>query len=455
MFDEDRAARTISTTDTDNVVNILSTLVKQHEADGSTGITSVCSAHPMVIEAALRHARQRKETTLIEATSNQVDQTGGYTGMTPADFYEYVGQIADRVGLDRDHIALGGDHLGPNRWQDQPAEYAMAQAETLVVAYVAAGFKKIHLDCSMPCADDTPPLDDAVVAERAARLAAVAERKARECLGESDIQYIVGTEVPVPGGAQESLEDGVTPTSPEAAEATLQAHRQAFSRAGLEDIWDRVVGVVVQPGVEFDHTSVVDFQREPARALSKVIESHPDMVFEAHSTDYQTPAALRALVEDHFAILKVGPGLTFALREALFALEEIESFLVPHDQCSQLSAVVDRRMREKPASWQSYYHGSDDEIRFARRFSFSDRIRYYWPDDEVQAAQAALFKNLDTVSIPLPLLSRFLPAQYRRVREGVLEPTPRELAIDHVTDVLRDYASACGNATSGQNDHVE
>ncbi len=49
------------------------------------GITSVCSAHPMVIEAAMAQALRRghEPVVLIEATSNQVNQDGGYTGMSP------------------------------------------------------------------------------------------------------------------------------------------------------------------------------------------------------------------------------------------------------------------------------------------------------------------------------------------------------------------------------------
>mgnify|MGYP002140241092 CR=1 FL=1 len=81
---------------------------------------------------------------------------------------------------------------------------------------------------------------------------------------------------------------------------------------------------VVQPGVEFDHHKVIDYDRAKAARLSRALDGQPHIVFEAHSTDYQTPKALKALVEDHFAILKVGPGVTFALREAFWALDAIE-----------------------------------------------------------------------------------------------------------------------------------
>ena len=85
---------------------------------------------------------------------------------------------------------------------------------------------------------------------------------------------------------------------------------------------------MVQPGVEFDHQAVIDYQRDATAELRHVLDTEHNLVFEAHSTDYQRPAQLRELVEDHWAILKVGPALTFAMREALFALAHIESELV-------------------------------------------------------------------------------------------------------------------------------
>ena len=81
----------------------ISETIARHKAGEPAGVTSVCSAHPLVIEAAMRLCLAEGEAgVLIEATSNQVDQTGGYTGMTPADFRDFVGDIADRVGLARD-----------------------------------------------------------------------------------------------------------------------------------------------------------------------------------------------------------------------------------------------------------------------------------------------------------------------------------------------------------------
>jgi D-tagatose-1,6-bisphosphate aldolase subunit GatZ/KbaZ len=293
----------------------------------------------------------------------------------------------------------------------------------------------------MRLAGDPEPLPDPIVAERAARLIAIAEAH-RPAEGEAPV-YVIGTEVPVPGGAHETL--GVLqPTSPDAARTTVGAHRAALERAGLAEVWPRIAALVVQPGVEFDHLKVIDYDRTRTGELQHVLDDEPAMVFEAHSTDYQTRAHLTELVQDHWAILKVGPGLTFALREALFALAAIEAELVPAADRSDLVAFMDRRMVEDPGYWSGYYDGSAEEQRLARRYSYSDRIRYYWADPEVTAVQERLFENLRTSGIPEPLLSQYLPRQYAAVREAGLTADPEPLAIEAVRAVLRDYAAACG-----------
>jgi D-tagatose-1,6-bisphosphate aldolase subunit GatZ/KbaZ len=422
---------------------VLRDRLARHRAGEPVGVTSVCSAHPLVLEAAALQAVADGSPLLVEATSNQVDQYGGYTGMAPRDFAALVHRIADEAGLPRTRVVLGGDHLGPNRWRKLGAGQAMERADVLVAEYVRAGFTKIHLDCSMCCAGDPEPLPGPVVAERAARLARVAETTAAEQQRHGELTYVIGTEVPVPGGARETI-DTLTPTSPEAARATLAEHREAFAAAGAQDAWARVGALVVQPGVEFDHVRVVDYAPQAARRLSEVVGDRPGLVFEAHSTDYQTRGALSALVRDHWAVLKVGPGLTFALREALFALAQIEDELVAEADRSHLVDTLETTMLADPAWWAGYYEGDPGAQRLARRYSYSDRARYYWPTPAMTSAVDTLFRNLDATGIPLPMLSRHLPAQYRRVRAGELPANARALAVDHVRDVLRDYAYACG-----------
>jgi D-tagatose-1,6-bisphosphate aldolase subunit GatZ/KbaZ len=332
-------------------------------------------------------------------------------------------------------------------WQKEPAETAMNRADELVSQYVAAGFRKIHLDCSMACADDPVPLPEALISARAARLATVAEKAWKKAGGEAPV-YVIGTEVPVPGGAAEDLQE-LTVTSPRAAAMTIETHRKAFAAAGLDAAWPRVIALVVQPGVEFDLHKVVDYRPDEAMELKTSIEGDPQFVFEAHSTDYQTPGNLAALVRDHFAILKVGPGATFALRETLWALAAIEAQLPDIAEPSELPEVTLRVMRENPKWWRGHYHAggseraADEALDLA--FSLSDRIRYYWPDPAVMHACGKLLENLRSRPLPMTLISQYLPRQYDAIRAHGLEPSVDALLRDGVAQALRPYIRACGS----------
>jgi len=423
------------------IVHPIRDLLRRHKQGQAAGITSVCSAHPLVIEATLSHALRRETPlVLIEATSNQVNQDGGYTGMTPAQFRAFVTGIAAGMGFPLNRLVLGGDHLGPNAWVALPASDAMAKACILVAEYVRAGFTKIHLDCSMRCAGDPDILPAQIIAERAARLCRAAENACDGTDGARPV-YVIGTEVPVPGGAAEDLGQ-LTVTSPDEAMATIAMHREIFLRAGLGDAWDRVIGLVVQPGVEFDHEKVIDYDPGKARALSNAI-ARTDIVFEAHSTDYQTPSALACLVRDHFAILKVGPGVTFALREALWALESIERELVGENHCSRLRETVLAHMHAAPGQWRKYYLGMGRALDLQMQFSLSDRIRYYWPDPRIAQAQALLFDNLRRNPPPLPLISQYLPLVHAALRTHGGNPDPQNLVLAHIGTVLEAYHGAC------------
>lgn len=384
-------------------------------------------------------------SVLIEATSNQVDQFGGYTGMNPAQFAAFVQEIARKMDFPFEKVVLGGDHLGPNVWQNETVDSALAKAREQIRAYVAAGFNKIHLDTSMRCAGDPIPLPPAIAAERAADLCRAAESAFAEnsTLKNSPL-YVIGTEVPIPGGAQEELHS-LKPTEAEDAQRTIELTQKAFLERGLESAWERVIALVVQPGVEFGDAAVIEYRREKAAALSRLIEKYHTLVYEAHSTDYQTGEALRQMVEDHFAILKVGPWLTFALREAVFALAEIEKEWLAGEKGVSLSNIretIDAVMRENPRYWQKHYKGSEAEIAFARKFSYSDRVRYYWPGPRIEPALDQLVRNLKAYPAPLVLLSQYLPLQYRAVREQRLINDPLHLIRHKIMEVTAVYSAA-------------
>lgn len=424
----------------------LQEVLRGNRQSGKGGTYAVCSAHPAVIEAAIQQSLTDNSLLHVESTSSQVNQFGGYTGQTPMQFAQWIQSTAKNVGLPPDRILLGGDHLGPFPWRAESYKSALEKGRKLVRDCVAAGYQKIHLDASMACADDAKTgIGEQTIAERAAILCQTAEEAHRELPpGSPAPVYVVGTEVPAPGG--ESHETGaIAVTKADDVHRTLEIFRHAFVELGLEAAWERVIALVVQPGVDFGSNSIFEYDRDKASSLSAALSSHSGIVFEAHSTDYQTPQALTQLVEDHFAILKVGPWLTFAFREAVLALSAIEQELFGKTsrQISQVREALQSAMLRDPSHWRSYYHGDEDEVRRDRIYAYSDRCRYYWHQPEIQEEISRLLDNLRSKPIPLTLISQYLRLEYEAIREEELPAAPERMIQHHIRRVLRVYADAC------------
>ena len=420
----------------------ISGILEKREKGERAGIYSVCSANLFVIESAMERALETGTHVLIEATANQVNQFGGYTGMTPDGFAAFVNGIADKTGLPKKQLILGGDHLGPLTWQGEPEKSAMDKSIELIRRFVEAGFTKIHIDTSMMLADDdkTKKLSDTVIAKRAALLA----RAAEEVYTSLSPIYVIGSEVPVPGGAQENDEE-ISVTTAAQFDQTMEAFEKEFAAKGLMDALGRIVGVVVQPGVEFSDEGVTPYNREKARELCAGLKKRPGLVFEGHSTDYQTRECLRQMVEDGIAILKVGPALTYALRQALFALNDIETELLTGKDTarSRFRDVLEEAMLADPVYWEKYYHDdAHSSAAFKRKYSFSDRCRYYLPEKNVAAAIDTLIKNIDQTYVPLSLLEQYMPIQYTHLREGKLSMDAAALIKDRIKDYIDDYLYA-------------
>ncbi len=379
------------------VSDVLRDIVRRNRAGHAVAIPSVCSAQPDVLRASLVMAQRLDRQIVIEATSNQVNQDGGYTGITPSGFIDFVHALADAQDVDRARIIFGGDHLGPQVWRKMGAEAAMAKADALVREYVAAGFGKIHLDCSEGCAGEPAQLGDEVTAARSAQLARVC------CAAGDDLLFVVGTEVPPPGGARMDEHGDIPPTQPGAARATLAAHDAAFG-----DMAGMIGGLVVQPGVEFSPTAVHALPMDRDPHLLDALQDHPHICLEAHSTDYQDPAVFPRLATLGFAFQKVGPALTFAYREALYVLDQLRA------QKGALQATMEAVMLADPASWQGHYSGDAKALYHQRHFGLADRIRYYWPHPAAKRAVQDLMGAFDTTISQIALASVFDPIVLER-----------------------------------------
>ena len=438
-------------TDNTNATQQLSRALKENRHGQAVGVYSICSPNRYVLEAGMLQALRDNVLLLIESSSNQVNQFGGYTGQNSASFATFVRQVAVQMNFPAERIVLGGDHLGPHVWRAESPEKAMAKARELVRDCVRAGYSKIHLDASMHLVGDpvekNKSLADEIVSTRAAELCAVAEEAHREMQRDSPAPlYVIGTEVPIPGGEQLDTAAPET-TRPQDLARTLRTAQDAFRAMNLEKAWERVVAVVVQPGVEFGDSSVFAYDHEKAAGLAAFGEKNWQGVFEAHSTDYQSAEGLREMVKDHFAILKVGPWFTFAFREAVFALAMVEEEWLGGRKGITRSGVreaLDHAMVTDPSHWKSYYHGDGAALHFARKYSYSDRSRYYWPQPAVQQALQRLLGNLAEYPAPLSLLSQYLPKQWEEIRAEKLLNDPVKLIHSWILEVIDNYAYACG-----------
>jgi D-tagatose-1,6-bisphosphate aldolase subunit GatZ/KbaZ len=427
-------------------------LFAKNKRNEVVGFTSVCSANQLVVETALEHAKQWNLVVCFESTGKQVNQFGGYVGMLPKQFAEFVKQTAKMAGLRKDQVILGGDHLGPDSWQFDTSDVAMSKARELIRQCVCAGYRKLHLDPSMPCRDDVchgrPHISVETIAERTAILCESAEDAIKLDAGdEAQLVYVVGTDVPPPGGECEDSSE-IPASSVAETEETINQIRRAFAKRGLESAWNRCVALVVQSGATFGPERVWDYDGRKTKKLKVWIRDIDNLVFEAHSTDFQTKEALTNMVKDHFAILKAGPCLTFAMREALYALAHMERELLSDRRgviLSRLPEVMRDLMMTDQAHWRNHYRGDVSYLRYISGYGFSDRIRYYWANPRIKEAVAKLFQNMTRHGISLPLLSQYMPAQYETVREGRLLCAPMHLVKNKIREILDRYAEACGN----------
>lgn len=416
-------------------MSLIHDLIARNRAGDPIGLPCFCTANEHVLRAVLDYAKQTGLPTVIEATCNQVNQYGGYTGMTAADFISWLTDMAQDAGVPMDQLILGGDHLGPNVWKDEPLDIAMEKSRELVKSYVQAGFTKIHLDTSMACGGEPDPTF-AQIAERAADLCEVAETYAPDA---SELVYIIGTEVPIPGGETDEP-DALDVTSVARFRDTIQTHRDAWNARGLADAWDRIVSVVTQPGVDFGHTSIYPFVPEKAAPLRDAILDERGLTYEAHSTDYQSNKALTDLVKNHFFFLKVGPELTFRFREAIWALASIEDAVVT-GPTSQIRKTFEARMTREPGYWKDYYSGSEDALRNLRTYSYSDRIRYYWTDPEIAKSLDLLLKNLRSADMPETIVSQ----AFMGLNFGAMPTSAIGLINVHVQRCVARYFDAAGH----------
>ena len=301
------------------------------------------------------------------------------------------------------------DHLGPHAWPNLSREAAWREAAELVRLCVKAGYDKLHLDTVTGNDRSRQNYEDILqAAVQTADLCRIAEKTALETALPKPPLYVIGTDVPTPGGGMQPHGSPAI-TTPRDLEQTLTVFEKTFRSNRLDAAWRRTTAIVVQPGVDFGDYQVATYCHEKAAELAECRALLPNwMTFEVHAADYQSLKSLRELSNDGFNLLKIGPCLTFSLRQTMYALAHIEEVLPGKKIPSNLRETIEATMIRHPENWRHHYQGSLIELKYLRHFSYKDRIRYYWNRPSVRQAVRQLSENLQT-PVPKALIEQYLP----------------------------------------------
>ncbi len=336
-----------------------------------------CVSNYDVIKSILFFVKKNNLTVIIESTSSQVNQFGGYTNKTPKQFKTMIYDLCKKIKFPLSQVILGGDHLGHFPWRKRKKKLANRNAANLVKACLDAGYKKIHIDTSHKLLDDFT-FEKRKALNRSQELAKLLKKK--------KIFPIFGTEVPFPGS---KVQKKIKLTSVNDLGNEIDFYIQSLKEVGLNETF----ACVVEPGMYFENYKIV----KPKIKLLKKLKNYSNkknFFYEAHSCDYQDIKTLRSLVKNNFKFLKVGPELTYFYSKALFKMEEIEKKLFKKK--SNFKVKLLKEMKKNKKHWVDYYSKNPTENELI--CNKLDRMRYYLYAKSIQSAKKILKKNINSIS---------------------------------------------------------
>jgi tagatose-1,6-bisphosphate aldolase non-catalytic subunit AgaZ/GatZ len=358
----------------------------------------VCPNSEAVIEAAVSAAARNESPLAFTATLNQVDEDGGYTGMTHRELAELVQEKVRELAFDGP-VSLAVDHGGPflkdrHRIEGWSAEAALSGVRDSFAAAIRAGFDLIHVDCSIDpeAPDRASPVS--VIAERTAALIADAETF-RESEGFGPIAYEVGTEEHSAGLAD-----------PAAFRDFLRHVRDELDRHGFSGV--PLVFAVGDVGTDL-HTTGFD----PA-AAGRLAGAAGEFGcgLKGHYTDnLEDPAGYPAA---GVAAANVGPEFSEREFEGLMTLAEREAAEVEAGRLAWGSGMEDALIRAVVDSgrWRKWRLAEEKGLDFEalsperRAWMIRTGSRYVWTAPAAAAARERLYENLRRQGIDGPAAVR-------------------------------------------------
>lgn len=339
-------------------------------------LPSFCTSNFNVIKLLIIFAKHNKLPVLIESTSNQINQYGGYTYLKPKQFLEKIKRIAKNLRY-KEKIIFGADHLGPLPWKDFENNNAIKKSKKLFKDVIKAGYKKIHIDTGMKLKGDDF-LSKQTIFKRCKSIFNTVNRKSIK-----NIFFVFGTEVPTAGGENKYDLKNTNISSIKKDIAYYKKLKKNFS-------------LVIEPGLSFTNQKIYKLKMTSCSQKKKFSQKN-GFTYEAHSCDYQNLSSLKKLVKNNFKFLKVGPELTFNYMNAILKMEKIEKLFF-RSNLSEIKKNFSEEMDINKTFWKNYYLGDKKKIEYLKFNSYLDRSRYYWNKKKVISSLKILEKNINLIN---------------------------------------------------------
>lgn len=396
-------------------------------------VPSFCTSNKEVLNTIIFYCKRKNLPCLIESTSNQVNQYGGYTGKTPINFYTDLKKILKKNNFNSQNLYVGGDHLGPLPWKNKNEKIAMNNSIKLINNCLDSKYTKIHVDTSIKCSNENS-INHSIIFERTKYI--IEKSKLKKNL--KKIFLIIGTEVPLSG----SNEKGKIKLTQE-KQIILEVKK---FRNLLKKFYKKKLkfGLVVEPGMRFMHYNILSPNFSKFNEKKKISQKN-NFIYEAHSTDYQPVNILKGLVKNNFKFLKVGPELTYNYSRSLFFMENIEKKYFKNGLSNIKKKILLTMLKDKKY-WKGYYLGNKSKIKKLILNSKLDRMRYYLNKNNVVLSTTKLKKNINNISVDK--LIKYLKSKNHKI------PSNKQLFkrlsnfdlvnFIFISDSLNRYYKACG-----------
>ena len=393
-------------------------------------LPSFCTGNIDVLNSIMFFCHLQKLPCLIECTSNQVNQTGGYTKKTPKKFIKEIFDLRKKIKLSKNQLFLGGDHLGPLPWKYYNKKIALKNSINLIESFLKEKFCKIHIDTSIRCKDDNF-FNNEIIFKRTKDILKNSRIKKRL----KDKFLVIGSEVPLSGSGDNKK---IILTNTKQIKNESLKFRQILKELNFKN--KREFGLVVEPGMKYMHSSIKKPNLKKFKDKTKFSVKN-NFVFEAHSTDYQPLNILKKLSQNNFKFLKVGPELTYNYSRSLFYMQNLE-VRFSFRKKSEITKKLFNTMKNNSKYWKNYYSNKKSQLLLNSKL---DRMRYYLNFKSVVNSINILKKNINKIQKKemKKILENNIKREYIYYRNKNLTNF-ETLKLIFISKSLEKYFLACG-----------